>query len=88
VPAAAAPRQQQGTGKLLSPLPTEQAQLVVPDLRSNAALCATSGSSPTKSATSRITVATGGALRSMALLMPVSCSICAGIRTPAFIRLW
>ncbi|MGY3306567.1 hypothetical protein ACVK1X_005896 [Pseudomonas sp. PvR086] len=27
-------------------------------------------------------------LRSMALLMPVSCSMNAGTRTPAFIRLW
>ena len=54
---------------------------------SNAALWASSGVMPTNSLTSFITFSAGGALRSMALLMPVSCSMNAGTRTPAFIRL-
>jgi hypothetical protein len=51
-------------------------------------LWATSGLSPTKSATARITSEAGGASRSMALLIPVRASMWAGTRTPAFIRLW
>jgi len=55
---------------------------------SNEALCASNGVQPTNSLTSSITRSAGGAVRSMALLMPVSCSMNAGTRTPAFIRLW
>ncbi|MNR07138.1 hypothetical protein D3C85_1232480 [compost metagenome] len=55
---------------------------------SNAALCASKGVVPTNSFTSFITCSADGAVRSMALLMPVSCSMKAGTRTPAFIRLW
>ena len=38
--------------------------------------------------TSRITACAGGALRSMALLMPVSCSMNGGTQAPLFMRLW
>ena len=46
------------------------------------------GQSPTNRAASRITCATGGAACTIALVMPVSCVMNAGMRTPGFIRLW
>jgi hypothetical protein len=56
--------------------------------RSNGALCATSVVSPTKRRACAITSAAGGASATMALVMPVSCVMNGGMRTPAFIRLW
>jgi hypothetical protein len=41
-----------------------------------------------KCITSRITSSAGGASASMALLMPVSCSMKGGTQAPLFIRLW
>ena len=55
---------------------------------SNAALCASNGVMPTNSLTSFITCSAEGAVRNMALLIPVNCSINPGTRTPAFIKLW
>ena len=57
-------------------------------LRSNAALCATSGVSPTKRLARAITSNAGGASATMALVMPVSWVMKGGTQTPAFIRLW
>ena len=56
--------------------------------RSNDALCATRGVSPTTRAASAITGAAGGAAATIALLMPVNDSMNAEMRTPAFIRRW
>ena len=58
------------------------------NLQSNDALCATIGCAPTKSATSRITFAAGGAAHTISLVMPVSCSMNGDTHAPAFIRLW
>jgi hypothetical protein len=46
------------------------------------------GTSPTKRPASAITCAAGGAAATIALVMPVSCVMNEGMRTPAFIRLW
>jgi len=58
------------------------------NLQSNEALCATRGISPTKSDTSRMTLAAVGAWRIIAFEIPVSASMNEGMRTPAFIKLW
>jgi hypothetical protein len=55
--------------------------------RSKLALCATRAQPRVNSATSCITWAAGGAVASMRLLMPVSCSMNGGTQAPLFIRL-
>jgi hypothetical protein len=54
-------------------------QLGVPETQSKHALCASSGWDPTKSAASRMTLAAGGASWTIALVMPVSRSMKAGM---------
>ena len=56
--------------------------------RSNAALWATSGVPCVKRSSSCMTARAGGARSSMALLMPVSCSMNGGTQAPLRIRLW
>ena len=58
------------------------------NLLSNDALWATMGAAPTKRAASRITSAAGGAVRSMALVMPVSSVMKGETQAPVCIRLW
>ncbi len=55
---------------------------------SNEALCATMGASPTKRAASRITDSAGGAVSSMAGVMPVSWMMKGGSQAPVLMRLW
>jgi hypothetical protein len=58
------------------------------NLRSNDALCATIGASPTKRLAAPITSSAGGAPSIISLLMPVYASMNAEMRTPAFISEW
>jgi hypothetical protein len=58
------------------------------NLRSNDALCATIGASPTKRLAAAIISSAGGASSIISLPMPVYASMNAGMRTPAFISDW
>ena len=82
-------RQQHGAGKLCAGSSSRPARCASERQkpRSKAALCATSGRPRVKRQTSRITCAAGGASRSMALLMPVSCSMKGLTQAPLCIRL-